>query len=530
MKRKLILSFFISLFVFYANGQVWNPFLPLVLVEEDEFENGLDSSYWKGGLLHTHGTRVFPQLGAESQYYTRYDYLQDNPQANYLNNFNSSINKDILELTATDDDISRRIVEYNPDDHQIFIGFDNNGDSVYIDNLHHFEYRAGELISRRRYKHGYFSMGFQMPVGFGYWPAFWLHGANPSGYNEVDIIEFEGDKPNLVPTNIHHKMNPGDTTTYLVIDSTNNSLGSTWNVLGLEWQPHPVVDTMQILYWFFNNVSFRTEIIPLEFDPMNVYINFAVGGPPFADDYTVDYLPGQRLEYLDLSSTPFPAGFKVDFMRVYQRLDCNRVVDLKGYDNFAVHSAIQLAGNINVAGNGNAVIIDDPDHAQADNEGLKLIATNQIRILPGFHAEFNSDFHAKTMDCPYNTKAQMQESYIDDDYYYNTSNSSAMIKKEIKRIESEIEQMEFEKKYLDQNNQVLSSLEVYPNPSTGEIFVNWNTPNFFSLKLFGLDGKIAFEQLGVSNNQSINLPVKSGVYILELYDGKTHVRKRIIIN
>jgi hypothetical protein len=72
---------------------------------------------------------------------------------------------------------------------------------------------------------------------------------------------------------------------------------------------------------------------------------------------------------------------------------------------------------------------------------------------------------------------------------------------------------------------------VYPNPMHYSFAIAWHTQVQFDVTLYSSSGEILFEQEGVVNNQYLIPPyLANGTYILEVKQGETNLRKRIIKN
>ncbi len=157
--------------------------------------------------------------------------------------------------------------------------------------------------NKRTWTYGRVEARLLVPKGQGLWPAFWMLGNNISSVSwpacgEIDIMEHVNTNDTLIGT-IHwdsggHAYYGGE---------TGVSNMATWHVYSVEWTPSYIrwfVDGRQ--YWEANiaNSINSTE----EFHrPFFILLNLAVGGN----------WPGSPN-----SGTPFPAEYKIDYVRVYQ--------------------------------------------------------------------------------------------------------------------------------------------------------------------------------------------------------------------
>lgn len=157
------------------------------------------------------------------------------------------------------------------------------------------DYTSGMIATRFSFaqRYGYFEMRAAMPVGKGFWPAFWLLPMDKSWPPEIDIVEaIGGDHLFFTPhCPGEHSKPAGDMK--LSNPGAFHTFGLLWTVDKLRWyvDGHPVAEA---------------AACPAMRRPMYVLVNFAVGGKwPGNPDAT----------------TPFPARMKVDYIRVWQLPD-----------------------------------------------------------------------------------------------------------------------------------------------------------------------------------------------------------------
>jgi beta-glucanase (GH16 family) len=129
----------------------------------------------------------------------------------------------------------------------------------------------------------------QLPRGQGFWPAIWLYGG--SSADELDVMEFLGGDVSTVYQTYHF---PGG-------QHSNHPSSSDWtngyHLFQMKWEPGR-------LTYYIDNVPMGswTESVPAR--PMYLMLNLDVGGP---NDW------GGAPD----GSTPSPATFNVDYVRVY---------------------------------------------------------------------------------------------------------------------------------------------------------------------------------------------------------------------
>ena len=74
-------------------------------------------------------------------------------------------------------------------------------------------------------------------------------------------------------------------------------------------------------------------------------------------------------------------------------------------------------------------------------------------------------------------------------------------------------------------------ISIYPNPSNGELVINSHNNSNFNLSIISISGEILTQFELFSSPRIINLPLSSGIYILELMDEENNIfHKKIIRN
>jgi hypothetical protein len=149
-------------------------------------------------------------------------------------------------------------------------------------------------------RYGYFEARLKVPKGQGYWPAFWLLGANgTTGVNEIDIHEILGNDPSTAYMTVH--WGQSYTTGHQSDGSqfTGPDFSADFHTFGLEWDPDKIV-------WTIDGVERKTHTgdgVP-QVD-MYIILNLAIGGGwPGAPD----------------GATSFPGNYEIDYVRAYQRV------------------------------------------------------------------------------------------------------------------------------------------------------------------------------------------------------------------
>jgi len=160
-----------------------------------------------------------------------------------------------------------------------------------------FKYTSGCITSELTHwqTYGYFEMRARLPVGKGFWPAFWLLPKALHWPPEIDIFEGAGTRANAVHLGV--LVGKGDTADKWVEDVIN--VGDGFHVYGLEW-------TREQLTWFLDGKPVWHQANRINED-MYILANLALGShdPKFIPDPD--------------DSTPLPGHFEIDYIRAYRK-------------------------------------------------------------------------------------------------------------------------------------------------------------------------------------------------------------------
>lgn len=162
------------------------------------------------------------------------------------------------------------------------------------------------------FQYGRVEARIKVPKGQGFWPAFWMMGADfltgrPWPYNgEVDIMEVLGKDTFTSYSTLHAPMyNGGGGYGQSYKAAGNADLSADYHVWAAEWDSKGIkffLDNTQVFYASKDTVE-NTRGAWIYDHPFYIILNLAVGGDwPGAVDAT----------------TPFPSQMLVDYVRVYQ--------------------------------------------------------------------------------------------------------------------------------------------------------------------------------------------------------------------
>ena len=159
-------------------------------------------------------------------------------------------------------------------------------------------------------QYGRFEARIKLPTGQGIWPAFWMLGANFDvvGWpqcGEIDIMEYRGQKPDLVLGTVHGPGFSGGASISSDFSLGRDRFDDGFHTFIVEW-------TEERITWFVDGIAYhrvRPRDLPegtqWVFDqPFFMILNVAVGGNFVGS-------PNQ--------STRFPQTMTVDYVRVYAR-------------------------------------------------------------------------------------------------------------------------------------------------------------------------------------------------------------------
>ncbi|MCB1088478.1 MAG: glycoside hydrolase family 16 protein [Verrucomicrobiae bacterium] len=163
------------------------------------------------------------------------------------------------------------------------------------------EFTSGIVTTARKFsqKQGRFAIRCRIPKGQGLWPAFWMLPDPPSWPPEIDILEILGHEPHKVYMTNHwpHPDNPTGASKSNGGEWKGVDFSADFHTFAVEWDPGEI-------RWYVDGVERHRSADQVPDVPMFLLINLAVGGQ----------WPGNPDE-----STPFPAWFEVDWVRVWKR-------------------------------------------------------------------------------------------------------------------------------------------------------------------------------------------------------------------
>ena len=156
-------------------------------------------------------------------------------------------------------------------------------------------------LGKKEFLHGRIEARIKIPVGKGFWPAFWMMGSNIKTVDwpacgETDIMEHINDDSLIYGT--LHWDNNGHTS----VGGKTASNPSDYHVYGVEWDASSIKWSIDSVVFY--EASLKGNGMDEFHQPFFILLNFALGG---------DW-PGQIID-----DSLLPAKMYVDYVRVYQK-------------------------------------------------------------------------------------------------------------------------------------------------------------------------------------------------------------------
>ncbi|NDI35167.1 carbohydrate-binding protein [Chengkuizengella sediminis] len=209
-----------------------------------------------------------------------------------------------------------------------------------------FNYTSGKLKTDglASWKYGKFEARIKLPIGQGFWPAFWMmpqddiYGGWASS-GEIDIMENRGRLPQEISGAIHYGENwPNNVYSGGAITIPNNGTVADWHNYSVEWEPGEI-------RWYLDGQLYNTETswysrslgqstnnpFPAPFDQeFYMILNLAVGGN----------FDGGRVPF----PSDFPAEMLVDYVRVYESAGPSTGDPIQAFDRIEAENYTSMSG------------------------------------------------------------------------------------------------------------------------------------------------------------------------------------------
>jgi beta-glucanase (GH16 family) len=158
-------------------------------------------------------------------------------------------------------------------------------------------YTSGIVCSAGKFEqeYGLFEIRCKLPLGKGFWPAFWLK-SRRGWPPEIDVFEAVGQHPGVV-VHTNHWTEPTGRHKYHKDEYTGINTTDGFHTYSVDWEPDSIT-------WYVDGVQTARHVDNVPSTPLYMIANLAVGGrwPGPPDD-----------------ATQFPSSMDIDWIRVYQR-------------------------------------------------------------------------------------------------------------------------------------------------------------------------------------------------------------------
>ena len=398
---------------------------------------------------------------------------------------------------------------------------------------------------KRNWTYGKMEARLQIPVGQGFWPAFWMLGENIGSVGwpacgEIDIMEHVNTGNAIVGT-IHYNGPNG----YLNVGNSFNTTPANFHTYTVDW-------SSSALRWYCDGVQYHTVNIQNSINsteefhrPQFFILNFAIGGN----------WPGFTID-----DSRLPARYVIDWVRVYQgsvtppppppptgapigqtiwlrgsnnmyvsgengaaNMMCNRT-SFQAWEKFTVVDAgggkIALRGSNNryVSGqNGTAPMRCDRTSFQ-DWEKFDWVGQGTGRVaLRSMNKYVSSENGTQAMTCNRTAIGGWEV------FTYGTTTPG--------QFNPNIQ--ENFNKFAASDSKIKATL--FPNPSRGDKLSvklnNFDNASDIVVNVVDLKGKVVLSQVLSSGESDLNLKskLKRGIYNVQVVNGSKKVAKRLIV-
>lgn len=146
------------------------------------------------------------------------------------------------------------------------------------------------------FTYGFVEARVRFPVGAGTWPAVWLLSAERVSLPEIDLMEWYGNRPDVVTAHVHNTVD-GERAKQRLEIAVDEAAG--------EWHDVAALWTADRIDFFFDGEHVGAvddrDLIPST--PMYLILNLALGGPAG-----------------DVDPAALPTSFDVDWVKVWQEV------------------------------------------------------------------------------------------------------------------------------------------------------------------------------------------------------------------
>ena len=196
-----------------------------------------------------------------------------------------------------------------------------------LDKANGQPYLSGVMTSYDAFQftYGYVEARAKVPFGQGFWAAFWLLNAYyVDDKPEIDIMEHIGDDQDVVYHTYHYYDSNGELRSSESHPTPGIDYTGDFHTYAVEWKPGTII-------YYVDGIE-RHRIVDPKVSSQDMYIiaNTALGG----------WWPGSPN-----ATTPFPAEYKIDYIRAYQKVGVYSDLPIFDDDTSAVPLADDVRGS-----------------------------------------------------------------------------------------------------------------------------------------------------------------------------------------
>jgi beta-glucanase (GH16 family) len=170
------------------------------------------------------------------------------------------------------------------------------------ENYKNYKYTGGIMFSSKAFVPTiYAEVMCRFPKGPGFWPSFWMWTGVDSTYQEIDIVEYYGKKPNSYEASHHFwddSLKRKNTHYRKVEPAFNNNkisdLSAEFHIYAVEW-------TQEYIKYYMDNLLVFETTSHIPFRPMSVILGMGLGRDRN-------------------KKKQFPGKFEIEYVRVYEKL------------------------------------------------------------------------------------------------------------------------------------------------------------------------------------------------------------------
>jgi len=362
------------------------------------------------------------------------------------------------------------------------------------------DYIEQNIRTIKNYKYGRYSIRAWIPKTSGLFPAFWFFG----GSCHPNLIHLELDFMEMWTIDEKAKTqvwNYDDNGPHDGGHDWWNWTPNIWSTYTFNWNQYD-----REMYWNENLVS-------------NIYTAGNTDG-------NGDVIIGAQLYSGDGVGDSFTSGYTymdIDYLTIEYPIDCDEIITINNYISNDEVNTVYAGKSIETSPNGGTVIVKGKPDPWKEGSNLDFIATDNIILNPGFHAEATSSFRAwivKQEDINPVKKNESDTGFYHDFDRYVVHRDRLNLKMEESEISSaNSTSSSILKNTLSEIESDGGGIDVYPNPTDGIINVmNAESELVKSIEIINMIGRKVktIQYSDLSHNIDIS-DLPNGQYYIIVY-------------